>query len=267
MGKSSLRGQSAVRPYVEDEALQVWQALSLGLWSLLADINRDERRHLVASRIALHPSTGVTVTQRQAQVAGLLAKGHSFKLIAHELDIALSTVSTHVAHLAARFQARNSADLIARIAGSLSRRGSERAIGLRDSKAASSLRPTNAPDPAAPPIFLSLDRLPHDGEDWVLLSYPLIPRQLWDPLTPAEQAVATCLFRGLTSEEIAAVRSSSPSTVSNQVGSIFRKLKVNSRHELVALALQGSTEKPVASGPWLPTPPSSPAAPLRPPRV
>jgi len=109
MGKSSLRGQSAVRPYVEDEALQVWQALSLGLWSLLADINRDERRHLVASRIALHPSTGVTVTQRQAQVAGLLAKGHSFKLIAHELDIALSTVSTHVAHLAA-IRRRNLAD-------------------------------------------------------------------------------------------------------------------------------------------------------------
>jgi len=53
-------------------------------------------------------------------------------------------------------------------------------------------------------------------------------------LTEAEQHVAFALVGGLSYGEIAALRSTAPSTVANQVAAIYRKTGARSRTELAA---------------------------------
>jgi DNA-binding NarL/FixJ family response regulator len=53
-------------------------------------------------------------------------------------------------------------------------------------------------------------------------------------LTEAERAVVSGVLRGLSNAQIAADRGASVRTVANQLASIFRKLGVRSRHELIA---------------------------------
>src|SRR5262249_21555014 len=54
-------------------------------------------------------------------------------------------------------------------------------------------------------------------------------------LTPAEQHIAARVLAGATNEEIARERGTSVYTVSNQIQSIYCKLRVESRAELVNL--------------------------------
>lgn len=70
------------------------------------------------------------------------------------------------------------------------------------------------------------------GFEFVVLSWPL-SLQL-DSLTAAELEVVMALVRGHSNEGIAATRGRSAKTVANQVQSIYRKLGVSSRAELVA---------------------------------
>lgn len=73
-----------------------------------------------------------------------------------------------------------------------------------------------------------------DGEEILVLSYP-VPR--WcsaSVLTEAEQAVAEAVLRGESRSAVAKARKSSPRTVANLLAQAFRKLGVNSRVELAA---------------------------------
>ena len=56
-------------------------------------------------------------------------------------------------------------------------------------------------------------------------------------LTPAERDVAMLLVKGLSFGGIAAARNAKEGTVKAQANAIYRKAKVSSRHELVALFL------------------------------
>jgi DNA-binding CsgD family transcriptional regulator len=54
-------------------------------------------------------------------------------------------------------------------------------------------------------------------------------------LTPAELEVARCAVAGMSNREIARWRRSSERTVANQIASVFRKLRVGSRSELLTV--------------------------------
>jgi DNA-binding NarL/FixJ family response regulator len=73
-----------------------------------------------------------------------------------------------------------------------------------------------------------------DGEEFILLSYPVARPRSWDRLSDAERAVAEALLEGQSNAEIAAARGVAVRTIANQVASIFRKLGVRSRTELAA---------------------------------
>lgn len=68
----------------------------------------------------------------------------------------------------------------------------------------------------------------------VLLGSGGRPAEL-DLLTEAEEAVALLAVEGLTNAEIASRRGRSNKTVANQLASIYRKLGVKSREQLVRL--------------------------------
>jgi DNA-binding NarL/FixJ family response regulator len=66
-----------------------------------------------------------------------------------------------------------------------------------------------------------------------------IDRQLaqWG-LTPAEQAVALLLLKGLSHKEVAALREVSETTVRQQARAIYRKAGLSGRHDLAAFFLE-----------------------------
>lgn len=103
----------------------------------------------------------------------------------------------------------------------------------------------NAPELRAP-NGLSIDVFRVGDDEYALLSHDLPLdgrlRPLTGVLTCAERAVAEALLRGESAGAIATARRSSPSTVRNQIRSIYAKLGVSGRAELgwrVALALRG----------------------------
>jgi DNA-binding CsgD family transcriptional regulator len=77
-------------------------------------------------------------------------------------------------------------------------------------------------------------RIRRDGEELALVSYEIVVPPGGE-LTKAEAEVARLVALGLSNREIANKRASGERTVANQLKSIFRKLGVQSRVELVKL--------------------------------
>jgi DNA-binding NarL/FixJ family response regulator len=90
-------------------------------------------------------------------------------------------------------------------------------------------RPPSLP---APPELVALEST---QGDFAVLSFPLGDEPS-ESLTPAEVTVAQLILQGKSNREIAAQRGSTVRTVANQVASLFRKMNVRSRLELVTAA-------------------------------
>jgi DNA-binding NarL/FixJ family response regulator len=71
--------------------------------------------------------------------------------------------------------------------------------------------------------------------DYAVLVFPTSEQGDHGSLTSAERQVAELLLTGLSNEGIAARRGTSVRTASNQIQSIYKKLRVNSRVELAAV--------------------------------
>jgi DNA-binding NarL/FixJ family response regulator len=72
------------------------------------------------------------------------------------------------------------------------------------------------------------------GQRYAVFSEP-IERDEPEPLTESETEVMKLLLTGASNAQIARQRGRAVRTVANQVASLFRKLGVNSRAELVSL--------------------------------
>lgn len=94
-----------------------------------------------------------------------------------------------------------------------------------------------------------LSQFEHDGARYAVIAFPLGHPAEFKELTAAELVVADGLLEGLSIRELAARRKVSVNTTANQIASIYRKVGVCSRHELVALARNGArvTMRPVAA--------------------
>ncbi len=78
-------------------------------------------------------------------------------------------------------------------------------------------------------------RVYYFGPDVALLDLPEPEARLPPALTGAEEDIALRVFEGATNREIAEARGVSIKTIGNQLASIYRKLGVASRTELVLL--------------------------------
>ena len=91
------RARRRLRPSEEDqdEALELWQGLISGRWSLVDHHDSDGRRYFVARRNdpGLRDPRGLTLRERQ--VLTYVAMGHSLKLIAYELGLSYATAAQH----------------------------------------------------------------------------------------------------------------------------------------------------------------------------
>ncbi len=89
------RARGRLRRSDEDEALEQWRALVEGRWSLVDQFESDGRRYLVAHANAPDVIDPRGLTLRERQVLALAIAGHPLKLIAYELGLSVSTISTH----------------------------------------------------------------------------------------------------------------------------------------------------------------------------
>ena len=84
--------------------------------------------------------------------------------------------------------------------------------------------------------------LSDDNDEIVVLRIPARHDGSLSLLTASERAVVDLVCAGLTNAEVAARRGCSSRTVANQLASIFKKVEVGSRHELIALLADGGVD-------------------------
>jgi DNA-binding CsgD family transcriptional regulator len=78
----------------ENEALDLWQGLVAGRWSLVDQFDSDARRFMVARRNDPQVTNPRALNLRERQVLAYLAMGHPAKLIAYSLGVSPSSIST-----------------------------------------------------------------------------------------------------------------------------------------------------------------------------
>ena len=88
------RARGALRDEDPTRAVELWRALVDGRWSLVDHFDHGGRRYVVARRNSVHAAGPARLTPRQREIASLVALGHSNKLIAYELGLSESTVSS-----------------------------------------------------------------------------------------------------------------------------------------------------------------------------
>ena len=85
-----------------------------------------------------------------------------------------------------------------------------------------------------------VSRLKVGGEELVVIGLSdALAHPALGALTPAEREVVAFVACGLGNAAIAEKRGTSARTVANQLASVYRKLEIGDRHELVALLVRG----------------------------
>jgi DNA-binding CsgD family transcriptional regulator len=90
------RARGSARKSDIETALSLWRGLVDGTWSLVERFDSDGRRFLIARRNEPGVLDPRGLSLREKQVVSFAAMGHSSKLIAYELGIEKSTVSSHL---------------------------------------------------------------------------------------------------------------------------------------------------------------------------
>jgi DNA-binding CsgD family transcriptional regulator len=182
-------------------ALEAWGALMAGAATLVGHY-REVDRCLVVLRQGRSSGRNGSLSDRERVVVSRRLVGASLREIADELDVSISTVAKNLQRALLKLNVQNIAELVA-LTGSRAQRDARYAA------------------------FVS------NGSEYVVVSLPRPNVLLPTSLTDAERAVVAALLLGRSNGEIAESRRVALRTVANQVASIFRKLEVSSRVELI----------------------------------
>jgi DNA-binding NarL/FixJ family response regulator len=193
------RSRGRLRRRDPDAALDAWQALVAGRWSLVDHFDSDGKRFVLA--LPNEPGTsdprGLAFEERA--LLGYVTLGHSNKRIAYELGLPEGTVARRVANIARKLGVRSRVGII------------DRYVALRDADVV-------AIDAGGAPLIVAVGKQRE--------------RPLETSLTAAELDVARLAARGASNKAIAARRRSSIRTVEHLVAAVYRKLGIASRAEL-----------------------------------
>ncbi len=171
----------------------------------------DQRCYLLLEK-AIGGDFGPPLTDRQAEVLERVLVGQTQKAIS--IDLALSAP---------------------RIAQAVS--SALRALGLccKSSGLPMLLAMAAHGHQAECKVLARASRLKWAGETYYVISTPRPDRALKNRLSESEYAVACLLVEGKTHAEISQLRGTSTRTVANQLSTLFHKLKISGRAELLAL--------------------------------
>lgn len=93
---------------------------------------------------------------------------------------------------------------------------------------------------------LVLEEIDHEHERYLVLGFDAPQLDCFATLSRSELAVISLWLEGLSTRTIAGRRNASVRTVANQVNSAYRKMRVSSRAELLAL-VHGRRVRPLLS--------------------
>lgn len=97
-----------------DEALMAWRGLVRARWTLVDEFETKDARYIVARANSASSHGPRSLSERERQVLGCLALGHSMKVIAYELGLSHSTVRVLVGRARVKLGARDREDLVAK---------------------------------------------------------------------------------------------------------------------------------------------------------
>jgi len=202
------RARASIGRSDADSAMQLWEGLVMGRWSLVDRFDTDGRRFIVAVKNDPQYSDPRGLTARERQVAEFVGLGRSTEEISYTLGVSNSMTGNCTARAQEKLGLSSRAELAAFFAQS----------GLRRKLAEVALA----------------------GEQLLVGAHPLINQQSIATLTEAERDIVALLVAGSTNADIAQRRGSSERTVASQLQSIFRKLRVRSRSDLAVCLQSGA---------------------------
>ena len=191
-------------------ATTIWRELETGTWKVVDQLQRDHRRYLLAQENAPSARKDSALTARERQVVEYTSLGWSNKVIAYELGVSSSTVSTHLSHAAAKLGLKSRAALIQMV------------LALA----------------GTPSSEITVSHVGWAGRRFAVLALPEAPR-LPETLSPAERDVVALAVEGTSNAAIAKARGVSVRTVENQLATAMKKLAVTSRANLTAYLMAG----------------------------
>jgi len=194
----------------------LWPAIVAGEWILVDKFEASGRRHVVAYACGTLARPFHVLTHAESLALRCALDGTASKVIASEMGVSHSTVSR----------------LIQRALSALGLRDLVEASRLQ-SLAQSMLRLGSGPDSVCVGVLTDA----HRETEGVL------PQHIVG-LTQAERDVLSAIVRGDSHRQVAARRGTAKRTIANQVASIFGKLGVRSRRELVARLVSGTLQGP-----------------------
>jgi DNA-binding NarL/FixJ family response regulator len=196
------RARSITGRVDSDRAMESWEALVHGRWSLVDRFDSDRPRFVVAIRNDPRFPDPRGLSLRERQVAEFVGLGRSAKEIAYLLGVPSASVEN-------------------------STRRAQAKLGLGSRiELASFFSPHG--------IRTRLAEIAVAGDALLIGATPLLDEARLTGLTEAERSVLGLLIAGSTNADIATRRATSSRTVANQVQAIFRKFGVRSRSELMA---------------------------------
>ena len=185
-----------------DAAMESWEGLVDGRWSLVDRFDTDGKRFVIGVKNdPAHPDPR-GLTPREREVSEFVGLGRTTKEISYTLGVSFSAVTNLTTQTQAKLGLRSRAELAVFFAPA----------GLR----------------------AKLAELAVSGEQLLFGAYPLVNKRQMEKLTDAERQIVAHLVAGSTNGDIARRRGTSENTVANQVYAIFFKLGVHSRAELAA---------------------------------
>jgi DNA-binding CsgD family transcriptional regulator len=97
-----------------DKALEIWQGLVAGRWSLVDHFDTDGRRFLLAMKNTSNVDQRADLTARERRVCALAAMGHRDKEISYMLGLTLSSVTAALHRARVKLKVRTRAELALR---------------------------------------------------------------------------------------------------------------------------------------------------------
>lgn len=111
--RAAERARGKLKRARPDEAMRIWRSLVAGRWSLSDHFESDGRRYILAYVNSPAAPAVRPLSELERQVLSCSALGKANKLIAHELGVPLSTVSSALKRAAAKLGAQRPRDLVA----------------------------------------------------------------------------------------------------------------------------------------------------------
>ena len=112
----SERARGRLRKTDSQEATTLWRALVAGRWSIVESIESDGKRLLVARANPLGNRDRAALSKSESDVVWLVAFGHSYKYIAYELGLTVSTVVRRLNAAMQKLGVKSRAELVKKLA-------------------------------------------------------------------------------------------------------------------------------------------------------